>query len=513
MTTLNAYIRSPKHVFTLGASVALVYTAYSLWKWTTKHSQDQTGRKSVKADKFISKDKEYNVQPAARQSQEKDVPHVPPPTAAVEAVDATKQMSVDAASENNENICNTAVEKPSEASIATEIASAVEESYVFAEECLLERSVDSSDSTENEASAVNKNTGVDVNKITASSPVEDVQEEEKEEEEEEEDTSISADVVTEQFELLHLTEPTEDNSDDETNRSDATTTVADVDTTGKAADMHATSEKLGFFNDELSSHSLSAATSSNGDTDIRTPEHEEELNTNVSPDNHNTTKQCTEDASPIDTLTTAAPIPTTAIHNLHFSWNDSLMDSYHSIKSDISHMPSSLGSLPHILPTNESIDNALPNAKEHASILFGAFPPPSEHEAVSAAPATLATPGASTNTLLGDDENDQLASSKSSILSNSTLTATAPEFIPQSVLNSRKQQHQHHKKQLKKHLPREQLIEQQRQHNIPKAKARCSHWPFCTNNNCKFVHPYKRCRAGDECVFGNKCMFLHPSDL
>ncbi|KAI8094898.1 uncharacterized protein B0P05DRAFT_523871, partial [Gilbertella persicaria] len=97
--------------------------------------------------------------------------------------------------------------------------------------------------------------------------------------------------------------------------------------------------------------------------------------------------------------------------------------------------------------------------------------------------------------------------SKSPTVLNSSLHATAPEFVPKAA-----QQSQQQKKSTKKYLTREQLIEQQRQHHIPKSKARCSHWPHCTNNNCKFFHPYRACRAGDDCMFGDRCMFVHPND-
>ncbi|GAN04586.1 hypothetical protein MAM1_0068c04047 [Mucor ambiguus] len=97
------------------------------------------------------------------------------------------------------------------------------------------------------------------------------------------------------------------------------------------------------------------------------------------------------------------------------------------------------------------------------------------------------------------------SSEKSPVSLSSSLTADAPEFIPKSF-------QQPTKKPTKKFLTREQLIEQQRQHHMPRSKARCSHWPHCTNNNCKFFHPYRACRAGDNCLFGDRCMFVHPSD-
>ncbi|KAI8375481.1 hypothetical protein BD560DRAFT_392436 [Blakeslea trispora] len=108
-------------------------------------------------------------------------------------------------------------------------------------------------------------------------------------------------------------------------------------------------------------------------------------------------------------------------------------------------------------------------------------------------------------TLVFDDSNHATASESASVIPlSSSLHATAPEFVPKIM--------QPTKKSAKKFLTREQLIEQQKQHYVPKSKARCSHWPHCTNNNCKFFHPFKECRAGDACFFGDKCMFVHPRD-
>ncbi|KAI9265159.1 hypothetical protein BDA99DRAFT_507908 [Phascolomyces articulosus] len=64
----------------------------------------------------------------------------------------------------------------------------------------------------------------------------------------------------------------------------------------------------------------------------------------------------------------------------------------------------------------------------------------------------------------------------------------------------------------KKRLTRLEMIEDQRQTYTPPMKSRCDYWPTCSNRNCKFRHPVKPCRAGDECSFGNRCMFLHPRD-
>lgn len=83
------------------------------------------------------------------------------------------------------------------------------------------------------------------------------------------------------------------------------------------------------------------------------------------------------------------------------------------------------------------------------------------------------------------------------------LSSDAPEFIPRSAAPRRS---------IRRRLTRLELIQQQRQNYTPQAKARCSHWPCCTNKNCKFWHPCKDCREGENCPFGSKCMFIHPSD-
>ncbi|KAI7885287.1 hypothetical protein K492DRAFT_204147 [Lichtheimia hyalospora FSU 10163] len=67
-------------------------------------------------------------------------------------------------------------------------------------------------------------------------------------------------------------------------------------------------------------------------------------------------------------------------------------------------------------------------------------------------------------------------------------------------------------RRVKKRLSRVERIEEQRQTHKPTMKSRCDYWPYCSNRNCKFIHPVKPCRVGDGCGFGNRCMFLHPSD-
>ncbi|KAF9330574.1 hypothetical protein BG006_006458 [Podila minutissima] len=46
-----------------------------------------------------------------------------------------------------------------------------------------------------------------------------------------------------------------------------------------------------------------------------------------------------------------------------------------------------------------------------------------------------------------------------------------------------------------------------------KMKSRCRFWPKCTNKSCKFVHPTVYCRDPANCTFGERCVFIHPSDV
>ncbi|CAO3692116.1 hypothetical protein CU097_008444 [Rhizopus azygosporus] len=55
-------------------------------------------------------------------------------------------------------------------------------------------------------------------------------------------------------------------------------------------------------------------------------------------------------------------------------------------------------------------------------------------------------------------------------------------------------------------------IQKQSQNHLPKMKSRCNYWPNCTNKHCKYWHPVKDCRMGDQCAFRERCMFLHPED-
>ncbi|KAI9248942.1 hypothetical protein EDC94DRAFT_624462 [Helicostylum pulchrum] len=99
---------------------------------------------------------------------------------------------------------------------------------------------------------------------------------------------------------------------------------------------------------------------------------------------------------------------------------------------------------------------------------------------------------------------DEEQKSWSAPVTTKPLSSDAAVFVPRRQVQA--------KKSLRRRLTRPELIQQQRQNYTPHAKARCSHWPCCTNKNCKFWHPFRDCREGETCPFGNKCMFIHPSD-
>ncbi|KAI9311894.1 hypothetical protein BX666DRAFT_904513 [Dichotomocladium elegans] len=69
------------------------------------------------------------------------------------------------------------------------------------------------------------------------------------------------------------------------------------------------------------------------------------------------------------------------------------------------------------------------------------------------------------------------------------------------------------KRVVRKQMTREELIQDQWQSHNASFKARCKFWPNCSNRNCKYKHPVKECRWGENCQFGDRCMFLHPRDL
>ncbi|GAA5808226.1 hypothetical protein MFLAVUS_001611 [Mucor flavus] len=109
------------------------------------------------------------------------------------------------------------------------------------------------------------------------------------------------------------------------------------------------------------------------------------------------------------------------------------------------------------------------------------------------------------------DEQKSWSAPVPAITTTATTTTTAKPLSSDAAVFVPRRQVQP-KKSLRRRLTRPELIQQQRQNYTPHAKARCSHWPCCTNKNCKFWHPFRDCREGETCPFGNKCMFIHPSD-
>ncbi|CAO0801921.1 unnamed protein product [Mucor circinelloides] len=252
----------------------------------------------------------------------------------------------------------------------------------------------------------------------------------------------------------------------------------------------------------IKSHTLSAATSSADETDICTPEHEANTVNDVKqPESSATT------TDEIDTQNNSSYLSEDKNQNVaekvKFDWTEE------SVKAALPPMNRDI-----ITVSTTSFDTDKGIAIESQQEEFVVVDHPIEKEPTkeqdSVAPVTAVTNTTEEEPVLSEKVQVSPASSstsseKSPVSLSSSLTADAPEFIPKS-------HQQPTKKPTKKFLTREQLIEQQRQHHMPRSKARCSHWPHCTNNNCKFFHPYRACRAGDDCLFGDRCMFVHPND-
>lgn len=41
-------------------------------------------------------------------------------------------------------------------------------------------------------------------------------------------------------------------------------------------------------------------------------------------------------------------------------------------------------------------------------------------------------------------------------------------------------------------------------------KKRCTFFPNCKSENCKYVHPKEECKKFPHCAFGEQCLYLHP---
>ncbi|KAI8644899.1 hypothetical protein BD408DRAFT_412679 [Parasitella parasitica] len=257
----------------------------------------------------------------------------------------------------------------------------------------------------------------------------------------------------------------------------------------------------------IKSHTLSAATSSADETDICTPEHEA-----------NTVADVKHSQSSAQTDT-----QNNNIEKIKFDWTEeSVKAALPPINRDIITVSTSDVDSAESIATAESITTATATVTESqqqestftATVIKSQQSKQKEQEEyvvidypaeqVSIKEQVVTTPATVTMT---NTEEKPVLSEKVEVSPtplSSSLTASAPEFVPKSC--------QQPKKPVKKFLTRDELIEQQRQHHMPRSKARCSHWPRCTNNNCKFFHPYRPCRAGDDCSFGDRCMFVHPND-
>jgi hypothetical protein len=46
---------------------------------------------------------------------------------------------------------------------------------------------------------------------------------------------------------------------------------------------------------------------------------------------------------------------------------------------------------------------------------------------------------------------------------------------------------------------------------VPTKKVRCKNWPGCKNPTCEYTHPTQTCPHFPNCMFGDKCSFIHPN--
>lgn len=211
------------------------------------------------------------------------------------------------------------------------------------------------------------------------------------------------------------------------------------------------------------SHCLSVATSSADESDICTPK--QESNTNS--------------ATTTTTTTTTTPITTDA--QMEVKRTTTMDDTQEREEKDQVKFDWTDESVTEALPVmNRDIVTSVESAEPVVAITATAAAVKDDFVVVDYPAISAAEPVAEPVTEK-EAEKRPLSSS---------LTASAPEFVPKSLQQPQPQQKRH----TKKFLTREQLIEQQRQHHMPRSKARCSHWPHCTNNNCKFFHPYRACR-------------------
>ena len=48
------------------------------------------------------------------------------------------------------------------------------------------------------------------------------------------------------------------------------------------------------------------------------------------------------------------------------------------------------------------------------------------------------------------------------------------------------------------------------QNNGVKYNIKCKKWPYCKNKNCEYIHPDKPCPFFPKCLYGDRCIYIHP---
>ncbi|KAG0368665.1 hypothetical protein BGZ54_001476, partial [Gamsiella multidivaricata] len=97
----------------------------------------------------------------------------------------------------------------------------------------------------------------------------------------------------------------------------------------------------------------------------------------------------------------------------------------------------------------------------------------------------------------------------SRVAQHSELNASAPEFKPAWLTNSAPVPVN------RATISRDAVVPSTEASTLgtpAKMKSRCRFWPGCTNKSCKFTHPSLPCRDPENCTFGDRCIFIHPSD-
>ncbi|KAF9206420.1 hypothetical protein BGZ49_002511, partial [Haplosporangium sp. Z 27] len=112
-------------------------------------------------------------------------------------------------------------------------------------------------------------------------------------------------------------------------------------------------------------------------------------------------------------------------------------------------------------------------------------------------------------TLVGDEmeltkDTLQTLQEVSRVAKHSELNAKATEFKPSWLFSPQQP--------APVSRPEAPQVESPTVKQVIKLKSRCHYWPNCTNKACKYTHPSQPCRDGDNCQFGERCIFIHPKD-